>query len=52
MDLTKIKESEGIEYWREESLMWWRMYFRNLNMIKNLREENRRLRLLLSDYVR
>ncbi len=52
MDLAKIKESEtSMEYWKDESLLWWRMYLRNVMMLRKLRKENRHLRILLSDYV-
>ena len=44
VDLAKIKRAEGIEHWRQESLTWWRMYLKNLEMIRLLREQNRKIR--------
>lgn len=53
MDLTKIEQAEtSLEYWKDESLTWWRMYLHNLCLIRKLRKDNRTLRLLLSDYVK
>jgi hypothetical protein len=53
MDLEKIEKAEtSLEYWKSESLLWWRMYLRNVMVIKNLREQNRQLRRLLSDYTK
>ncbi len=48
MDLTKIKLAE---HSKDEALMWWRMYLKNVMMLRKIREQNRQLRLLLSDYV-
>lgn len=36
--------------WRSEALRWWRKYIINAKIIKELRAQNRCLRLLLSDY--
>jgi hypothetical protein len=50
-DLNQIRRAEkDPEYWRNEALTWWRTYMKNLSLIHNLREQNRKLRLLLQDY--
>ena len=51
--IKKIKRIEADQggYFSEQAMYWWRRYLRNLKVIRNLREENRTLRLLLSDYV-
>ena len=50
--LNEIRRSEhDIEYWKEKSLYWWRRYLRNVRVISELRKQNRKIRLLLSDYI-
>ncbi len=51
MNLNEIKRAESGGHWRSQTLMWWRMYLRNLKMVRKLRQENRYLRSLLSDYA-
>lgn len=52
VDLNQVRQAENsLEYWKEESLLWWRMYLRNLIVIKSLRKQNRQLRLIISDYI-
>lgn len=47
MDLSEIRKAEtSLEYWKDESLYWWRLYLGNLKMIHKLREENRKIRKL------
>lgn len=47
MDLEQIRQAEtSMEYWKDESLYWWRLYLSNLKMIRKLREDNRKLRNL------
>ena len=51
MDLNKIRKMEDhpVEYWRSECLAWWKLYFRNAKIIRELRKQNRGLRQLLAD---
>lgn len=51
-NLKEIRESEhSVDYWKQKSLYWWRRYLRNVKLIADLRRQNRKIRLLLSDYV-
>jgi hypothetical protein len=52
VDLDEVHRSEtDMAYWKEQAMTWWRMYIRNVTVVKKLRNQNRVLRLLLSDYV-
>ncbi len=53
MDLNKIYNAEtSMDHWKDEALLWWKMYLRNVQLLRKVREQNRQLRLLLSDYVK
>ena len=52
MDIKKIYAAEtSKDHWKDEALLWWRMYLRNVQLLRNVREQNRLLRLLISDYA-
>ena len=45
MDLNKIRQSEtSKDYWKIQTMAWWRQYIKNVKQIKLLREQNRQLR--------
>ncbi len=51
-NLKEIRESEhSVDYWRDKTMYWWRRYLSNVKLIADLRRQNRKIRLLLSDYV-
>lgn len=51
MNLNEIRRVEHGGHWRSQTLMWWRMYLKNVKVIRKLRAQNRQLRALLSDYA-
>lgn len=48
VNLEEIRRAETLDYWRQLTLKYWRQYLRNIEIIRRLRQENRRLRTLLT----
>jgi hypothetical protein len=49
--IAEIREEIENRDYRKEALVWWRLYLKQRLVIRSLREQNRTLRLLLSDYT-
>ncbi|MCK5642821.1 MAG: hypothetical protein KAJ19_18575, partial [Gammaproteobacteria bacterium] len=51
--ILRLKQTKDscVSYWKVKSMYWWRRYISNVRLIAHLRQQNRRIRLLLSDYV-